>query len=166
MVRRAWVLAAAFLIPAACSPSENQVGIYEQALRSVVEDYGAAGIRMFVFSNYCDGAGGSEWPPRCEQQISEDLQQALAQRLAATADVEFITRVDPVIHPEFGIIRGGGVLVLLGIVQIEGDRASLGLNWSDEDPRIRFKGWRLDLHFSDRGWQVTDITERTGRITA
>jgi hypothetical protein len=164
-VARIVSLVATAVVLAACSPTEDQAGIYEQALRRVMEDYGATGIRIFIYGGYCQGAGGSEWPPRCHDPIPEGLQEALAERLEGTADVEFITKVEPVIHPEFGIIRGGGLLVLLGAAQIEGDRASLGINWSDEDPRIRFTGWRLDLRLTDRGWEIVDIAEKTGRIT-
>jgi hypothetical protein len=130
------------------------VAIYATALRSVVEDEDRTPKQLLVFDRTCREAGRTNWTDRCETPIVQGTRQGIADAFADGPRVRFIAEFDPLFTPG-GFLKGHALLILLGPVQQSGDQATLGVNYTNENPSQASNGILFRLERSAGGWRVT-----------
>lgn len=139
--------------PAASSPPDD-VAIWTASIGTVADEEPRTPQQIFVLDKVCEDAGRSNWADRCSAPIDPATQQALLDELQPPPTVRFVSQFDP-LYGEDGFLKDGGLLMLLGPVEVDGDRATVGLNYTAENPSNASDGVTFELERTDDGWRVT-----------
>lgn len=143
------------------SAEDREVAIYAAVIRHMSSEQGqSSGFPVIYVLDRL--VGTSENPTDTESEgtpIPEQQQAALAEAVAETGLLEFVSDRQSVIGPqaEGGMVQGGGILLTLGPIEGEGERVEVPASSYLANLAGTWQTWVVQ-RYPDSGWRVIGTT--------